>query len=59
MIHLLNMRSKDFDNFHLLDADVWKEVEDRKIQENGYVYVGRKYKKGYEVKMFIKKLDDL
>lgn len=53
------MKLKDLDNIHLLDADVWKEVEDRKIQENGYVYVGRKYKKGYEVKVFIKKLDDL
>ena len=52
MIHYFNM-----DYFHLLDADVWKEVENRKIQENGYVYAGRKYNRGYEVKLFIKKMD--
>lgn len=47
-----------FDNFRLLDADIWKEIEDRKIQSNGYVYAGRKYKdEEYEVKLFIKKRD--
>jgi hypothetical protein len=49
----LNM---SFDSFHLLDADIWKEVEDRHIQSNGYVYAGRKYKdEEYEAKVFIKK----
>lgn len=47
-----------FDSFHLLDADIWKEIENRKIQSNGYVYAGRKYKdEEYEVKLFIKKRD--
>ncbi len=45
-----------FDSFHLLDADVWTEIEVKKIQSNGYVYAGRKYKdEEYEAKVFIKK----
>ena len=26
-----------FDSFHLLDADVWKELPDKKILDNGYM----------------------
>jgi hypothetical protein len=48
-----------FDNFHLLDADIWKEMESKKIQENGYVYVGRKFFEEYEVKVFIKKKEQI
>lgn len=42
------------DYYHLLDANVWKEIPDRKIQDNGYVYAGRKLKEGYEIKLFVK-----
>ena len=48
-----------FDSFHLSDADVWTEVEIKKIQSNGYVYAGRKYKdEEYEAKVFIKKREN-
>jgi hypothetical protein len=48
-----------FDSFHLLDADVWTEVEIKKIQSNGYVYAGRKYKdEEYIAKVFIKKREE-
>ena len=30
------------DYYHLLDANIWKEIADRKIQLNGYVYARRK-----------------
>lgn len=43
-----------FDSFHLLDADVWKELPDKKILDNGYVYAGRKLTGKYDVKIFIK-----
>jgi hypothetical protein len=47
-----------FDSFYLLDEDVWQEVNVRKIQSNGYVYAGRKYKdEEYEAKVFVKKRD--
>lgn len=42
------------DCYHLLDANVWKEMFDKKIQENGYVYVGRKLAGSYDVKVFVK-----
>lgn len=43
-----------FDSFHLLDADVWKELPDKKILDNGYVYTARKFAGKYDVKIFIK-----
>ncbi len=46
------------DYYHLLDANIWKEIVDRKIQPNGYVYAGRKLVDKYEVKLFIKKKND-
>jgi hypothetical protein len=45
------------DCYHLLDANIWKEIADRKIQSNGYVYAGRKLVDKYEVKLFIKKIE--
>jgi len=43
------------DYYHLLDANKWTEIPNRKIQENGYVYAGRKLKDEYEIKVFVKK----
>jgi len=42
-----------FDSFHLLDADVWKELPDKKILDNGYVYAGRRLTGLFDVKIFI------
>lgn len=43
-----------FDSFHLLDADVWKELPDKEILNNGYVYAGRKLTGKFDVKIFVK-----
>ena len=48
-----------FDCFHLLDADVWKEMPDKKILDNGYVYTGRRLAGKYDVKVFIKEKEQL
>ncbi len=42
-----------FDSFHLLNADIWKELADKKILDNGYVYAGRRLTGKYDVKIFI------
>jgi hypothetical protein len=45
------------DCYHLLEANIWTEITDRKIQPNGYVYAGRKLVNKYGVKLFIKKIE--
>lgn len=46
-----------FDSFHLLDADIWNELADKKILDNGYVFVGRRLTGKYDVKIFIKETE--
>ncbi len=39
------------DCYHLLDANIWKEIADRKIQPNVYAHAGRKIVDKYKVKL--------
>jgi hypothetical protein len=41
----------------LLDANIKKEIVDRKIQPNRNVYAARRLVDKYEVKLFIKKIE--
>ena len=43
--------------FTLLDQDVWIEIPGRHVSRSGNVYAGEEYKKEYEVKLFVKKLE--
>jgi hypothetical protein len=41
--------------FTCMDQDEWQEIPNRKVVSSGNAYVGKDYKDGYEVKVFIKK----
>lgn len=45
--------------FHVLDADVWKELPAKNVGTNGYVYAGRKFHENYEVKLFIREKEKI
>jgi len=45
------------DCYHLVDANIWKEIADRKIQPNVHAHSGRKIVDKYKVKLFIKKIE--
>jgi hypothetical protein len=45
------------DYYHLLDANIKKEIVDWKIQPNRNVYAARKLVDKYKVKLFIKKIE--
>lgn len=44
----------DTDRCVLLDSSIWREITNRRILSNGYVYAGRKLVEKYDVIVFIK-----
>lgn len=42
--------------FHLYDKKLWKELADKNVRASGDIYVGTKYRTGYEVRVLVKKL---
>jgi hypothetical protein len=41
----------------MLDQDEWKELENRHVSSSGNVYTGIDYKKGFEVKVFVREIE--
>jgi len=44
-------------SYAMLDS-TWVELSDKKIQDNGYCYVGRNFKAGFAVKVFVQKIEE-
>jgi hypothetical protein len=40
-----------------LDKDIWKELPDRKVVKSGNIYAGKEFIEGYEVRVFVRKID--
>jgi hypothetical protein len=45
-------------SFIVLDETEWFEIEDRRVHMSGNVYVGKGYKKGYDVRVFLRKFGE-
>jgi hypothetical protein len=43
--------------FTSLDQDEWKELKNRHVSSSGNIYAGADYKKGYEVKVFVRGIE--
>ena len=41
-----------------LDQDEWKELAGRHISKSGTIYAGKGYKEGYEIKVFVSKIEN-
>jgi hypothetical protein len=43
--------------FTQLDKDIWKELPDRHVHKSGNVYAAKEYTEGYEVRVFVRKIE--
>jgi hypothetical protein len=44
--------------FTCLDKDEWKELPDRHVHKSGNVYAGKEYTEGYEVRVYVRKVEN-
>lgn len=40
-----------------LDTDIWEELPNRHVYKSGNLYAGKEYSEGYDVRVFVRKLD--
>lgn len=43
--------------FHLYDKMKWKELSDKNVRASGDIYLGTKYRTGYEIRVLVKKIE--
>ena len=45
--------------FTSLDQDDWLEIPDRHVRKSGNSYIGKNYQEKYEIKVFVRKIEQL
>jgi hypothetical protein len=44
--------------YTVLDKDIWKELPNRHVHKSGNVYTGKEYTEGYEVRVYVRKINE-